>query len=231
MRVLPTDLQPDDPKSGYGYRPRSYWAEADPVALRRTPVKGSARRGTADVVADPGFRPHPEDLLFQESLSEPDRQSRAAAHPGPMGGEYLPDLERHEVEIARIEMSSDTGDVISVRARPVGDHIGYLVVDEEDDGTPLTCRPETPRRPLSMAELIALIDGIEGDEESPGVTNTVRNRLVDSETDLEEAAEFVSVSSDFYPDLHAHDDAEAEDWLRDAQKLRDDEDDDSASDQ
>jgi len=39
-------------------------------------------------------------------------------HPSFMGGEYLPDYRRDEIEIARIELESTTSDVISVRARP-----------------------------------------------------------------------------------------------------------------
>ena len=34
-----------------------------------------------------------------------------------MSGEYLPDFEGDEVEIARVTLASVTGDVVSIRAR------------------------------------------------------------------------------------------------------------------
>ena len=51
-------------------------------------------------------------------------------HPSFMGGEYLPDYGRDEVEIARIELDSTTSDVINVRAQPRGKRIRYSVCDE-----------------------------------------------------------------------------------------------------
>jgi hypothetical protein len=40
-----------------------------------------------------------------------------------MGGEYLPNYGRQEVEIARIALASTASDVISLRARPSGSRI------------------------------------------------------------------------------------------------------------
>jgi hypothetical protein len=38
-----------------------------------------------------------------------------------MGGEYLPDYEEGDVEIARIELESTTADVISIRVKKEGE--------------------------------------------------------------------------------------------------------------
>jgi hypothetical protein len=40
-----------------------------------------------------------------------------AVHPLLMGGEYLPGVDKEEVEIMRISLASTSGDQISVRAR------------------------------------------------------------------------------------------------------------------
>jgi hypothetical protein len=51
-----------------------------------------------------------------------------------MGGEYLPNYRRREVEIVRIELKSTTSDVISLRARSSGSRIKYRLIDESDSG-------------------------------------------------------------------------------------------------
>jgi hypothetical protein len=48
------------------------------------------------------------------------RISLGQIHPTFMGGEYLPNYCRQEVEIARIALASTTSDVISLRASPSG---------------------------------------------------------------------------------------------------------------
>jgi hypothetical protein len=70
-----------------------------------------------------------------------------------MGGEYLPDYEQGEVEIARLVLASTTQDVYSVRARWVGSVLRYHIVDEYETDWYLTretferlARPRTPLR-------------------------------------------------------------------------------------
>ena len=57
-----------------------------------------------------------------------------------MGGEYLPKLEKGEVEIARISLRSVTADQISARARRIGAQIEYAIVDEYGDSSVITYR-------------------------------------------------------------------------------------------
>ena len=60
-----------------------------------------------------------------------------------MSGEYLPDFDGDEVEIARVTLASVTGDVISIRARGQHALIHYRIVDEyEDQGSVYHCEPE-----------------------------------------------------------------------------------------
>ena len=77
-----------------------------------------------------------------------------------MGGEYLPDLLPDEVEIARATLKSTTMDVISVRARPTKHRIIYRIVDEYYDENLFHYHliQKTSIRPLTMRQLIALID-------------------------------------------------------------------------
>jgi hypothetical protein len=59
-----------------------------------------------------------------------------------MSGEYLPDFEGDEVEIARVTLASATGDIISIRGRHEGGRIHYRIVDEYDDETVYQCEVE-----------------------------------------------------------------------------------------
>jgi hypothetical protein len=78
--------------------------------------------------------------------------------PGFGGGSYLPDLLSDEVEIAAICLDSATGDVISVRARPVPAGVRYRVVDEYR--TRFRIREPVRGGPLSLGELVELIDSL-----------------------------------------------------------------------
>ncbi len=101
-----------------------------------------------------------QDIL-KPSLDNEERAAVGAIHPWFMGGEYLPDFLRSEVEIGRVTMKSTTMDVISIRARPLRRRISYRIVDEygdlwEDDH--YVMRPKTSKSPLRLNQLIAAID-------------------------------------------------------------------------
>jgi hypothetical protein len=78
------------------------------------------------------------DELLSDTLDKEVRDSIGGIHPSFMGGEYLPNYARREVEIARIELRSTTSDVISVRARPRGERIEYSVCDEYGSKKPIS---------------------------------------------------------------------------------------------
>ena len=54
--------------------------------------------------------------LRSPSLTEDERNRFGAIHPSFMGGEYLPDCNPSETEIARVKLRSTTQDLISIRA-------------------------------------------------------------------------------------------------------------------
>ena len=82
-------------------------------------------------------------------------------------GEDLPDLMPGEVEIARIRYPLNVHqEAVSVRARADGDVIRYRVVDEY--GYDIKIKPDASRLPLTLAELIALLDSATGDYDEVG---------------------------------------------------------------
>ena len=71
-----------------------------------------------------------------------------------MGGEYLPDCNPNEVEIARITIASTTQDVTCVYAKRVTGGIDYRAVDEYEG---ITLKNETTHRttdPMALSELV-----------------------------------------------------------------------------
>ena len=155
------------------------------------------------------------DELLRDSLNDGVRTSLGKIHPTFMGGEYLPNYGRQEVEIARIELESTTSDVISLRARPSGSRIKYRVVDEYQ--TEFHLPQQTSRRPFALHELIRFLDSVD----HPGA-DAGWNRFgfvlfynqcnLDCGTDLETLQDFTSVSSDFYPELGSHYGQVFEEW-------------------
>ena len=192
----------------YDFRPESYWAPARSslqAALRN--VKGRNRREMIRDYHSSGLLPALSDDLLQDTLDEDTRRSLDRIHPSFMGGEYLPDYRRDEIEIARIELESTTSDVISVRARPRGRRIEYSVCDEYQVEYRLP--QKTSRQPFSLRDLIRFLDSVEHPEHDPewerfGFVLSFNQTSLDCSGDLEALKDFTSVESDFYPGLGRH---------------------------
>ncbi len=83
--------------------------------------------------------------------------------------------------------------------------------------------------PLSMGRLIGLIDGSVGMRDKPGQVLPVLDANFgrgnrsgrDHERWLESARRFVTVSSEFYPDLEGYYEAFVEEWLSERDLLED----------
>ncbi|MBV8970124.1 MAG: HNH endonuclease [Verrucomicrobia bacterium] len=115
----------------YRFRPESYWAAArNPLEAALRNVKGRNRREMIKDYYEAGNLDQLGESLLGDTLDEQSRKNLKLIHPTFMGGEYLPDYARSEVEIARIELESTTNDVISLRARSSGLRIKYRLVDE-----------------------------------------------------------------------------------------------------
>ena len=144
-----------------------------------------------------------------------ERASLGKIHPTFMGGEYLPNYRREEVEIARIELASTTSDVISLRARPTGSRIKYSLLDEYN--TEFCLPQKTSCRPFSLRELIRFLDSVDHPKVDPswkcfGFVLSYNECNLDCGIDLETLQDFTSVSSDFYLELGWHYSEAIEEW-------------------
>ena len=169
-------------------------------------VAAETRRQLVRELVEAG-RPIP-DGLDAAVLDEEMRQAWGRVHPSHMGG---------EVEIARISLQSVTCDQISVRARRSGRRIGYRIVDEYESGH--ICRPAGSTSTLSLRKLTALMESACA---GGSIIFPILNmNLRDSAT--AELEEFVSVTSDFYPDLGRYYRALTDAWLEDRIREKSDE--------
>jgi hypothetical protein len=125
---------------------------------------------------------------------------------------YWPEAEPpDEIDIATISVESVLGDEVFVIAEPAdGVRIRYSA---RQDGATYEAQPPTSDRPLSLGELIALIDGIALGENLTGLVHGVLalNEMIGSGN--AEHADFVSVSSEFYPQLFDHYAAKKYEWV------------------
>ena len=190
----------------YGFRPSSSFKDLDPNTLIVASILGEERRkDVLERLKSGNFDPLVwGDWLTESKLDNSTRKILGQGHPSFMGGEYLPSIAEEEIEIARIVLASVTQDVYSVRARRTGKRISYRVVDEYN--TKFTLRRKSSAKPLSLKELIGLIDGSnhEGDERTEGLVFSTIAWNVESTGDSEEMRGFIAVSSGFYPELEGY---------------------------
>jgi hypothetical protein len=203
----------------YQFRPESYWAPArNPLEAALRNVKGRNRREMIRDYHEAGTLDQLGESLLADTLDEQSRKNLGLIHPTFMGGEYLPDYGRSEVEIARIELKSTTNDVLSFRARPLGSRIKYRLVDEYSSEFQLP--QQTSSRPLSLGELIRFLDSVEQEGVSEpswtqfGFVLSSNQCNLDCGGDLEDLRDFTRVESDYYPDLASHYAEAIEEWYQ-----------------
>ena len=196
------------------YRPSTYWPDAPSVPQLLASISGEVRR--AIVTNQPDVSVDAGDWILPPTLTPDERGWWGSLHPSFMGGEYLSAPEADEVEIARISLSSTTADQISVRARRLDDGIAYRIVDEYD--TNYDCERHSAE-PLTLAELIALLDDTDHPDEElsgGGLVKAHWQHIADfaaPRNRRREVSEFVTVSSPFYTDLSTYYEYELQDWL------------------
>ena len=174
------------------FRPKTYFWPLGLDTHLLTHVKGAARRAALQRLIDEGRLDEIPDFLAAANLSEEERSAIGRIHPMLMGGEYLPDQEEGEVEIARIEIRSTTGDVTSVYAHRDGSQIRYRVVDEYEGDTLTGATERTSVEPLTLGELTDFF--LEA-------WNLLEVLGFNEFADLEEALAFFRGCSEFYPDF------------------------------
>ena len=199
-------IEEDEERIDLASRPSTYWPDEDSLELRVSRIKGEQRRLRAEELLRQDRTDELEaEQLFGEDLDAIDREAWGSIHPMNMGGEYLPDDQEGEVEIARISLASVTGDVTSIRARRDGDAIAYRVVDEY--GTTFEIEPARSLQPLTLGELIGLIDTAHNpdwDEYGDGLVFAVLADWQANGSDPDSLLTAVWASSGFYPQLAVH---------------------------
>lgn len=206
------------------FRPETYWPESRNPEQLLANIKGKVRRDVARrVLAEEGFAGLNE-FIARKELDGDDLFMWGRIHPAMMGGEYLPGLQPGMVEIARISLASTTGDQISIRAIKENGVIRYAVVDEYESSILLAI--EASKRPLTLGELIRLIDGSKyhEDEYDGGLVVSHLNYVFIAGGDVEDLVDFVSVESAFYPELTGYYQTVLDRWLDEHRTLEDDED-------
>lgn len=199
---------PDKNKYNLSYRPPAYFDTATVVIAN---IKGQYRRQKLKELIEAGDLEEIDEWLVKWKLSDDERQASTMVHPMYMGGEYLPDYRLGEVEIARVSLESVTSDVISIRARPHHNKIHYRIVGEYE--TRFRFKPRETDEPLTMGELIALLDGASGVfDEARGFTDAYRNYSLENGSDLKSLLSFVTISSEFYPELGQWYRDQADEW-------------------
>lgn len=171
-------------------------------------------------VFDPAFRQAAYRMPSPSGRRPPlsDGANRPGVAPGFGDGGYLPGLDEREVDIATIALESTTGDVIAVRAMPVADGIRYAVVDEYD--SEFTMARPVRAGTLTLGEVMELIDTVAGPHEMVGLVEAHLELTYLDDTDPEDLRGFVSVSSDFYPQLTAYYEGRVDDWIAEKQTER-----------
>lgn len=120
--------------------------------------------------------------------------------------------------LALIELKSTLSDVLWVHAlaHPNG---GYRIVVRDEYETVFVPPITYTAQPLTMEELLRVLDESKRDgepDELVGVGQAFRQKLALMGEDRDEAARFVTITSEIYPHLEALDSSRAKLWAADA---------------
>ena len=170
-------------------------------------IKGAHRRALVAQLFEDGRETEIPLGLLQSALSDDDRRFAGAFHPSFMGGEYLPDREEGEVEIARITLASVTQDVTSVYAARTGDGVRFRVVDEYEGMTLTGISEKTAGEPLTLGELFDFFLG------TFDLFFILKMNFQDCGYQRDRVLGFFEGSSEFYPDWDQLVRSRVEAWL------------------
>ncbi len=176
------------------FRPSSYFRPQPLEDYRLAQVKNSQVRAHLRRLLASERHDEVARILREEGVSDQDCRALERIHPLYMGGNYLPSPRPGEVEIARIQIYSTTGDVAAVYARRVGPRIRYRVVDEYAGETLEGKATRDSMKPLTLDALHDLLTNVWG---LHGILEA------NFEGDVEGMLGFFVAESDFYPDLDA----------------------------
>jgi len=196
----------------YKFQPESYWLDSTVLQALLRDVKGVQRRKMIIDYYENDAIDQLNDTFLKAKLNDEERQRFGLIHPSFMGGEYLPDCETSETEIARIELQSTLADVTSIRAKRNEDEYVYSVVDEH--GGVYTLQTESSFEPLTLDELIDFIDFTDLDGGWSSGLSLSFNNANEEATSREDLRHFTTISSDIYPQLIEHYEQVFEAWVQ-----------------
>jgi len=176
------------------FRPSTYFRPQPLEDYRLAQVKNSQVRTHLRRLLASERHDEVARILREEGVSDHDCRALERIHPLYMGGNYLPNPRPGEVEIARIQIYSTTGDVAAVYARRVGPRIRYRVVDEYSGETLEGKATRDSVKPLTLGALHDLLTGVWG------LHGILEANFGD---DVEGMLGFFVAESDFYPQLDA----------------------------
>jgi len=193
------------------FRPKSYWVFAN---ARQQLRAGQTRVDDGELL----------DLLDDVVSDEEQSGGMSVSAELDMLTAFLgrlnhPAREGGAVEIAHIQMFNPGCDYISVLAEWRDGRIHYQVVDPYPHYWTYRCTPESSARPLTLGELIELIDTAElvgnssGEADSRGLVFGVLEQNLDGAVD-DELRSFIRVSSAFYDDLEVWYALACSEWCR-----------------
>jgi hypothetical protein len=174
------------------FRPKSFFGPKRVEEYLISKVKGAVLKARLEALSKEGRHQEVASLLGQEGISPADIKALERIHPMFMGGNYLPDTEDGEVEIARIEIASTTRDITCVFAKPEKGLIQYRVVDEYDGETLSGPSEMTSRRPLTLGDLTDFF------LDAWSLVDVLNNNF---EGDMGSALGFFTARSEFYPEF------------------------------
>ncbi|WP_213684983.1 hypothetical protein [Roseicyclus sp.] len=173
-------------------RPKTYFSPQPMVTYLVEKVKNAAIRERLELLLSEGRIEEIKELLDEVGITANSIQSLEAIHPMFMGGNYLPDMDEGEVEVARIEIASTTGDVTCLFAKKENGIIKFRVVDEYGGDTLNFPTEVTTDEPMTLREMTeffhsawSLIDVLE----------------MNFDGQLEPALAFFKAKSKFYPEF------------------------------
>ena len=135
------------------YKPKTYFSPQPFVTYLVDQVKNAAIRERLDVLLSEGRIEEIKQLLDDGEITSKSIRYLETVHPMFMGGNYLPDMDEGEVEIARIEIASTTNDVTCLFAKMENGKIKLRVVDEYGGDTLNTPTEVVIDEPMTLNEM------------------------------------------------------------------------------
>ena len=139
---------------------------------------------------------------------ESDADWRPPNYETPEGAFVDEDLPSGIVEIACLHLASGLGNTISIRATETAS--GYTLSAADEYGETFKIKPSKIDSPLSNEQLLEAVKTLEWRD---GGGRVYQLREDESESVGEEAAEFISATSDIYPAFESFIEADNQAWL------------------